>query len=218
MSNSIAKTDSHRSITITISALASSGNALSNTEGEGVAGNEIASFLKKIQTSLEECESTLAAIEASHRPATPEEIEYELSKMMAGYLGHGNGDMKGFGATMMIHILNLNPSIVALQKGCESVMVEVSRFPSVATVYQAILKVDSEIDELRATVKRLAGSKRRLLIAKAEFDEARAREARAAIRSDCMAALRAGGDVSRFDSEMVEGCRRMLARLAQETA
>jgi hypothetical protein len=169
-----------------------------------------------MRSSLAQCEQVLSATDAVSGPATPDEIGRALRELMAGYLGHGKGELKAFGAILTKQIFELNPSFLALEKGCNQVLLESTFFPSVAAIYQSISKVDSDIIELRETSERLRKSCDRLQKAKDADDAQRASDLYFKRRRDCIALIRSGGDVSEFDSDMVAECRKFLAAIEHE--
>ena len=131
---------------------------------------------------------------------------------MAGYLGHGANEMKAFGVVLAKHINGMNPGLYALRHGCEAALLESKYFPSVATVYQAISGVESDVQALRDTVKRLRATRDSIQKVKDEYDRGREEARKTELRHQCFAAIREGGDLSVFEPELVEGCRKWLER------
>ncbi len=180
--------------------------------GRGISANCAWSELVKADEGLARCERMLQAAESESRPATPTEIDLALRELMAGYLGHGKSEMAAFGVVLAKHIDGMSPSYFALRHGCEAVLLESKYFPSVATVCQAISGVESDVQALRDTIKRLRAARDSIQKVKDEYDRGREEARRTERRHQCFAAIEAGGDLSVFEPELVEGCKRWLSR------
>jgi len=181
---------------------------------EEISTNSLGTELQKVEMELARAESIAPLLDEASRPATKAEVLSSLTAMLVAFSNHGKGDTAKFGALLIADITESRPSIAALKIGCRTVRQTSEFFPTVAAVFKAIAAVDESIADFRKQLGRLQRHRERLLKAKDARDAEVDRERHYQRRRDCMAALRAGDDVSRFDAEMVEGCRRMLGRLA----
>lgn len=136
---------------------------------------KVAAALTEARTALAWAKSRSGEVIQALEPATNDEIEAELTRLVRSWPQDKRGDLAGYGAELAIFVVELRPTRRALEQACRRLKLGRVHLPSIAEVMAALT---ADEGALAAAAQQLTALPDR--IARAEAVLERARPARSA--------------------------------------
>ena len=132
--------------------------------------DKIAASLVEAREALAWAESRSNEVIAALEPATNDQIEAELTRLVRAWPQDKRGDLAGYGAELAIFVVELRPSRRALEQACRGLKLGRVHLPSIAEVMTALTAADGA---LAAAAQQLTALPERIARAEAALERPR---------------------------------------------